>query len=61
MKCHTSDSVATDSAHQTINPSRVLLCLPHDRRVTLLQNLVDRDQGLERLDFVGEDGLPAIR
>lgn len=35
----------------------MLLCLPDHDRVSFLQNLVYRDEGLERLDFVGEDRL----
>lgn len=36
----------------------MLLRLTDDHGVALLKNLVYRDQGLERLDLVGEDGLP---
>jgi hypothetical protein len=32
---------------------------PTHNRVTFLQNLVDRDEGLERLNLVREDGLDA--
>jgi hypothetical protein len=37
----------------------VLLRLAYNHGVALLKNLVYRDQGLERLDLVGEDRLPA--
>jgi hypothetical protein len=36
----------------------MLLRLANNHGVALLKNLVYRDQGLERLDLVGEDGLP---
>lgn len=36
----------------------MLLRLADNHWVALLKNLVYRDQGLERLDLVGEDGLP---
>jgi hypothetical protein len=39
----------------------MLLRLAHDDGVALLKNLVDRDEGLERLDLVGEDRLPTTR
>ena len=39
----------------------MLLCLAHDNGVALLENFVDRDERLERLDLVGEDRLPARR
>ena len=55
---HTSDAITANSSHQAINPVGVLLRFPHNGVVTFLENLVDRDQGLERLDLVGENGLP---
>lgn len=55
---HTSNAVASDSSHQAINPVCMLLRLTDNRGVTLLENLVYRDQSLECLDLVGEDGLP---
>lgn len=36
----------------------MLLRLADNHGVALLKDLVYRDQGLERLDLVGEDGLP---
>ena len=36
----------------------MLLRLANNHGVALLKDLVYRDQGLERLDLVGEDGLP---
>lgn len=36
----------------------MLLCLADNYGVPFLKNLMYRDQGLERLDLVGEDGLP---
>lgn len=36
----------------------MLLRLTDNHGVALLENLVYCDQGLERLDLVGEDGLP---
>lgn len=57
-KNHTSNTVAANSSHQAINPVGMLLCLADNHGVALLENLVYRDQGLERLDLVGKDGLP---
>ena len=54
----TSNTVATDTSHQAIDPIRVLLCLADNHGVAFLKNLVYRDQGLECLDLVGEDRLP---
>lgn len=39
----------------------MLLRLPHNDGMTFLENLVDCDEGLERLDLVGKDGLPATK
>lgn len=62
MRCrplnHTSNTVATHTSHQAINPVRVLLRLADNHGVAFLKDLVYRDQGLERLDLVGEDRLP---
>lgn len=59
--CHTSNTVSSDTSHQAINPVGVLLRFAHDNGVALLENFVDRDERLERLDLVGEDRLPATR
>lgn len=56
----TAYTITSNSSHQAVNPIGVLLRLAHDDRVTLLENLVYRDEGLECLDLVGENGLPAI-
>lgn len=60
-KCHTSNTVSSNAAHQAINPIGMLLRLAHNNRVTFLQNLVNGNQGLERLDLVGKDRLPTMR
>lgn len=39
----------------------MLLRFPHNNGMTFLENLVDCDEGLERLDLVGKDGLPATK
>lgn len=59
-KSHTSHSFTTDASHQTINPIGVLLSLSDHDRVSFLENFVDGLEGLERLDFVGKNGLPVI-
>ena len=56
----TSNTIATNSSHQTINPIGVLLRLAHDDRVTFLEDLMYRNQSLECLNLVGKNGLPAI-
>lgn len=60
VRIHTSNTVATHTSHQAINPVRVLLRLADDHGVTFLKDLVYRDQGLERLDLIGEDRLPRM-
>lgn len=59
-KSHTSNTIASNSAHQTIDPIGVLLRLAHDDWVSFLENLVYSDESFESLDLVGENGLPAI-
>lgn len=39
----------------------MLLSLPDHDRVSFLQDLVYRDEGFERLDFVGKDRLSIAR
>jgi hypothetical protein len=58
---HTSDPVTSNTAHQAIDPIGMLLRLAHHDGVAFLENLVDRDEGLERLDLVGENRLPTMR
>jgi hypothetical protein len=58
---HTSNPVTSNTAHQAIDPIGMLLRLAHHDGVAFLENLVDRDEGLERLDLVGEDRLPTMR
>lgn len=60
VRIHTSNTVATHTSHQAINPVRVLLRLADDHGVAFLKDLVYRDQGLERLDLIGEDRLPRM-
>lgn len=38
----------------------MLLRFTHNHGMAFLKNLVDGDERLERLDLVGEDGLPAM-
>jgi hypothetical protein len=59
QKGSTSDAVPCRSSHHAIEPADMALCLPDDNRMTFLEEFVDGDQGLEGLDFIGEDGLPA--
>lgn len=54
---HTSNTIATNTAHQAINPIDMLLSLPDNNRMALLQNLMDGDKRLVRLDLVGEHRL----
>lgn len=35
----------------------MLLCLPHNNGMAFLENLVDGNESLERLDLVGENRL----
>jgi hypothetical protein len=58
---HTSNPVTSNTAHQAIDPIGMLLRLAHYNGVAFLENLVDRDEGLERLDLVGENRLPTMR
>lgn len=55
---HTSNSFAANASHQAIDPIGVLLGLSANDRVAFLENLVDGNKGLERLDLVGQDRLP---
>lgn len=48
---------AVGAAAERLNPRTVGDGLLERNRVALLQDLVDGDKGLERLDFVGEDRL----
>lgn len=48
---------STHAAVQAIDPGAVCHCLLQGAGVTFLEDLVDCNEGLERLDFVGEDGL----
>lgn len=61
VPCHTSNTVTSNSSHQTIDPIGMLLCLPHDNRMALLENLVDGNESLERLDLVGKNRLTVTR
>ena len=60
-KCHTSNTVSSNTAHQAINPIGMLLRLAHNNGVAFLQNLVNGNKGLERLDLVGKNRLPTMR
>lgn len=53
----TSQSLPSHSSIQAVNPAPICHCFPQGRRMAFLQDLVDCDQGLERLYFVCEDGL----
>lgn len=61
LDCHTSNAVASHSPHQAIHPVDMLLRLPHNDGMTFLENLVDCDESLERLDLIGKNGLPATQ
>lgn len=56
----TSNSLPGNAPHQCIQPIDMLLCLLDHNRVTLLKDLVYSDKRLERLHFIGEDGLPVF-
>lgn len=58
---HTSNTVTANSSHQAIDPIGMLLRLAHDNGVAFLENLMNRDESLERLHLVGKDGLPVKR
>jgi hypothetical protein len=54
----TSDALPTDHAPpQAFQPSDIALSFFQDDGVAFLENLMDCNQSLECLDFVGEDGL----
>lgn len=54
---HTSNAIPHDTAHQTIHPVDMLLRLADDDRVSFLQHFMYCDDGFERLDLVGKNGL----
>jgi hypothetical protein len=56
---HTSDPIPSNAPHQAVNPIDMLLRFSHHNRVTFLQNFMYRNQGLERLNFVGKHRLTA--
>lgn len=51
---------ATSAALQAVEPLYVGLRLLENDWVAFLKDLVDGDEGFERLNFVGHDRLPAI-
>lgn len=53
----TSNTLSSNPSHQTIHPIHMLLPFANHSRMSFLQDLVYRDKGLERLDFVGKDRL----
>ena len=55
---YTSNSLPRDAPTQSIQPVDMLLRLLDHDRMTFLKNLVYRDERLESLDFIREDGLP---
>lgn len=55
-----ANAIAGNSPIETIDPASVRQCFPQCRRMSLLENLVDRDQGLERLNLIGENRLAAV-
>lgn len=57
LSAHTSHAFSSNASHQAINPIAMLLRLADNNGMTLLQNLVYRNESLERLDLVGKDRL----
>lgn len=56
---HTTQAIAAaDTSRQALQPVYVRLGLFEDVGVALLEDFVHGNEGLERLDFVGEDWLP---
>ena len=53
----TANAITSYTAHQTVYPIGVLLRLPNYDGMSLLQNLMYRDQGFERLYLIGKDRL----
>lgn len=59
---YTSKAIAACNASlQALQPSRVGLCLFENDRMALLEDLMNGDEGLESLDFVGKNRLPGGR
>lgn len=55
----TSQALAPcDPPRQAVQPAHMRLRLLQDYGVALLKDLVDGDEGFERLDFVGKNWLP---
>ena len=58
---HTLHAITTcDATRQTFQPADVCLSLFQNDRMSFLQDLVDGNESLEGLDFVGHDGLTAM-
>ena len=58
---HTLHAITTcDATRQAFEPSDVCLSLFQNDGMAFLQNLVDGNESLEGLDFVGHDGLTVV-
>ena len=59
---HTLHAITTcDATRQTFQPADMCLSLFQNDGMAFLQNLVDGNESLERLDFVGHDGLTGTK
>lgn len=56
---HTSQPLPGHASHQTIKPIDMRLRLANRNRMTLLEDFVYRNEGLESLHFVCKDRLSA--
>lgn len=56
----TAHSLAVQAAVEAVDPAAVGHCLLQGAGVAFLEDLVDGDEGLEGLDFVGEDRLAVM-
>lgn len=54
----TSKTFAGKTSHQALQPSCVLLCFFDGYWVTFLEYFVNGNEGLESLDFIGDERLP---
>ena len=58
---HTLHAITTcDATRQTFEPADMCLSLFQNDGMAFLQDLVDGNEGLKGLDFVGHDGLTAM-
>jgi hypothetical protein len=55
---HTLHTITTcDATRQTLEPADMCLSLFQNNGMAFLQDLMDRNESFEGLDFVGHDGL----